>query len=81
MLDYVRKHYPESLIAENVKTLTHKLPDGRTHADFLVEELNKSGYLVHVGLRDASDSGLPEKRPRWYGSDFLRYGYSDTFMC
>ncbi len=66
MLDICETHRPGALVAENVKGLKQKLPDGLTHYDHIVKGLNHAGYLVTEADLNAVHFGLPQWRPRVY---------------
>jgi len=63
---YVRKHRPAVWIAENVKSLATKGPDGKSNLSQLITLANEVGYLVRAQVMETQRYGLPQSRSRYY---------------
>lgn len=55
--------YPMYFVMENVTGIAGKR--GKTILQQLVEDVGKIGYNVHIGLLDAQDYGVPQRRKRY----------------
>lgn len=64
-LEFVRRTNPEWVMIENVpQMLTVKLDDGRVVGKYIVEQLEKMGYIVHYGVQNAANFFVPQNRRR-----------------
>lgn len=63
-LRLVRNNKPKAFIFENVKGLAD--PRNKKSLDFLINEFEKSGYLVKKKVLNSYDFGVPQNRERIY---------------